>query len=133
MRKKGEILVENIVFLVLNLVFLTILLIFLLKQGSGAMILEDSYSKEIALLIDSARPRMVIHVNFEDAKEVSDKNGILFSEVLKIEDNYVKVKLSEKGGEEYHFFNDINVTVLAEKNNEMEFNGFYIFTFSSKK
>jgi hypothetical protein len=34
--KNGELLVENVVFIILNLVFLTILILFLLRQGTGA-------------------------------------------------------------------------------------------------
>ncbi len=40
MKKRGAILVENVVFLILNLLFLSILVLFLVKQGSGATVLE---------------------------------------------------------------------------------------------
>lgn len=128
MNKKGELLVENIIFLVLNVLYLTILVLFLLKQGSGAVILEDSYSKNIALLVDSARPSMIIHLNLRDLKEVSDKNGISFSDIISIKNNYVTVKLSEKGGTKYHFFNYINVTAYPDK--DPKYDGYYILTFS---
>jgi len=78
MNRKGEFLVENIVFIVLNILYLVILILFLLKQGSGAIILEDAYSKNIALLIDSAKPTMTIHLNLQDLKAVSDKMEFLF-------------------------------------------------------
>jgi len=131
MNRKGEFLVENIVFIVLNILYLVILILFLLKQGSGAIILEDAYSKNIALLIDSAKPTMTIHLNLQDLKAVSDKNGIPFSDVLKINGNYAIIKLSEKGGMKYHFFNYINVTVYPDKDPKYE--GFYIMTFSKIK
>jgi len=123
--------VENIIFIVLNILFLMILVLFLIKQGSGAVLLEDAYSKNIALLIDSARPTMKMYVNLQDLKEVSDKNGIDFSDILKIEGNDVTIKLSEKGGTKYHFFNDINVTAYKDTDPGRE--GFYILTFSKIK
>ncbi|PJE81662.1 hypothetical protein COU58_01835 [Candidatus Pacearchaeota archaeon CG10_big_fil_rev_8_21_14_0_10_32_42] len=133
MEKRGEILVENIIFIVLNIAFLSILVIFLLNQGSGESILEDSYSKQVALLIDSAKPGMIMRVNFENAKEVSDENGISFSEILLINDQYVTTKLNEDSGRSYHFFNDINVSsYYPEKNNDGDFTGFYVLTFSRK-
>ena len=131
--KKGEILVENIIFIVLNVAFLAILAIFLINQGNGATFLEDSYSKQVALLIDSARPGMVMHINFEDAKDVSDKNGISFSEILMIKDQYVTVKLSEESGKSYHFFNNINIERAdPNKDTNGDFTGFYTLVFSSK-
>ncbi len=133
MDKRGELLIENIIFIVLNILFLTILVIFLVKQGSGAIILEKAYSKEVALLVDSAKPGMIIHLNLEKLKEVSDKNGVSFSDILRIKGNYVTIKLSEKGGSKYHFFNDINISYFPEKSKEGDLNGFYILTFSKKK
>ena len=58
--KKGAILMENVIFIILNILFITILILFLLRQGQGAVLLEQSYAKQIALLIDSAKPEMTI-------------------------------------------------------------------------
>ena len=85
MKKRGEILAENLIFIILNLVFVVIIVLFLLKQGSGATILENTYSKQIALVLDSAKPNTLIKLNLEDLKEVSDKNKLDFKEVLKID------------------------------------------------
>ena len=126
--KKGEILVENIIFIVLNVSFLAILAIFLINQGNGATFLEDSHAKQMALLIDSARPGMVMEINFKDAKGVAEKNGISFSDILTVKDNYVTVKLSENSEKSYHFFNDINISRLDADSET----GFYTLTFSRK-
>ena len=40
--KRGNILVENIVFIILNLVFVAILILFIMRQGIGAVVLEQS-------------------------------------------------------------------------------------------
>jgi hypothetical protein len=67
---------ENVIFTVLNLLFLTMLIIFLLRQGNGAIVLEQSYAKNIALLIDSAKPVTEMKLNMEDAMNLAEKNGI---------------------------------------------------------
>ena len=63
--KRGEILVENVIFIVLNLIFLTILILFLFSKMGSAAVLEEKYAKQIALIIDSSKPRMEIHLNME--------------------------------------------------------------------
>lgn len=112
--KQGKILLENVIFIVLNLAFITILALFLFKQGSGAIILEQSYAKNIALLIDSSKPIMEMKINMEDAMNLAEKNGIGREEIVKINDNIVTVKLSEKGGYEYSFFNNVDVSVYPD-------------------
>lgn len=133
MQKKGEILVENIIFIVLNLLFISILVVFLINQTSGTAALGDTYSKNIALLIDSARPGMSITVDMQNALKLAEKNGVDFSKILSIKGNYVTVDLSGKGGKSYHFFNNINVsTVRAEKDTSQKYTGYYFFSFSKK-
>ncbi len=117
MKKRGTILVENIIFIILNLVFLTILIIFIAKQGSGAIVLEQSYAKQIALLVDSAKPVMIIKLNMNKAQKLADKNEVDFKDVVKINENIVTVKLSDRGGYSYSFFNDVNVTHYPEGEN----------------
>lgn len=103
---------ENIIFIILNLLFLIILVLFIARQGGGAIVLEQSYAKQIALLVDSAKPVMIINLNMDKAKKLADKNKIDFSEVVKINGNIVTVKLSERGGYSYSFFNDVDVTAF---------------------
>ncbi len=132
-KKRGAMLVENIIFLVLNLAFLAILVIFLVNQGSGASVLEDSYSKQVALLIDSAMPGMSMKINMNSAMQVADKNGFPFDQSLVIKDQYVTVKLGNNSEKSYQFFNDINVsTVRAEKGSNGKFDGYYYLEFRRK-
>ncbi len=127
MKKRGTILVENIIFIVLNLLFLIILVLFIARQGGGAIVLEQSYAKQIALLVDSAKPVMVINLNMDKAQKLADKNKIDFREVVRINGNIIIVKLSERGGYSYSFFNDVNVTAFPGVRE-----GVYIFTISEK-
>jgi len=109
MDKRGQILIENVVFIILNLIFITILILFVtLKSGSEATF-EDKYSKQIALMIDSAKPEMIIVLNMEDAIEKAEKNNWGKDKIVSIEGNKVTVKLREDGGHSYPFFNDVNL------------------------
>jgi len=110
MKKRGVILVENVIFIILNILFITILLLFLLRQGEGAVVLEQSYAKNIALLIDSAKPVMEIKLNMEDAMKLAKKNGVNREDIVRINNNLVIVKLSDKGGYQYSFFNNVDAT-----------------------
>ena len=131
--QKGEILVDNIIFIILNLVFLSILVLFLLKQGTGTVLLEDAYSKQIALLIDSAKPGMILRLNMNDGLKIAESKGFDFSKSVLIDKNYVFVKLSEKGGKKYPFFNNVSVSAYPDVDQDSnEFNGYYILTISRK-
>ncbi len=128
MNKKGAILLENVVFIVLNIVFISILVLFLFRQGNGAVLLEQSYAKNIALLVDAARPVMELKLNMADAMDLAEKNGLKRDEIIKIEGNSVTVRLSDKSGYTYSFFNDVDVTaypdIYPEKNYIIKINNY---------
>lgn len=132
--KKGDgtILVENIIYLILNLLFFAILIVFLIKQSSGAALLEQTYSKKIALLIDQAKPGMIIKLNLEKALKVAKQDKLTPQEILIIEGNFVKVTLEDGGGQEYHFFNDLDVKVFPETDSNGDYSGIYTITVNKK-
>tara|TARA_Y100000034_G_scaffold121826_1_gene166525 strand:- start:58 stop:456 length:399 start_codon:yes stop_codon:yes gene_type:complete len=116
MKKKAQILVENVVFIILNLIFLTILILFIYSKSGSEALLEEKYAKQIALIIDSAKPQMEIHLNMEDAiKKAKNKWGEdKIGKIVSISGNTVTVKLREKGGNSYSFFNDVDVSVFHD-------------------
>ena len=116
MKKRGQILVENIVFIILNLVFLAVLILFIFSKSGSEANLEEKYSKQIALIIDSARPGMEIHLNMEDAIKKTKENlgEDRIDEIVSISGNTVTVKLREKGGYSYSFFNDVSVSIFPD-------------------
>lgn len=129
--KKATILPENIIFIILNLLFLTVLILFITRQGSGIVNLEESYAKQISLLIDSATPVSIIKLNMEKAKKVSEKNNLNFDEIIGVNENILTIKLSDDSGYTYSFFNDVDVTSYPEKISGKE-TGNYIFTINQK-
>lgn len=119
--KKGNILTENIIFIILNLVFLSILIIFLFSKMGGAAVLEEKYAKQISLILDSAEPVMIISINMEDAIKIANKENRDLNNIISIQDNVVKVQLREKGGYSYSFFNDIDPSIYLNKSSIKEY------------
>lgn len=109
-KRKGEILIENVIFIILNLVFLAILILFLVKQGSGAVFLERLYSKQISLIIDASLPGTIVKINMEKAYQVAQDKDFSFDKIVHIKDNVVLVQLSKDSGTRYAFFNDVAVS-----------------------
>jgi len=126
--KKGNILTENIIFIVLNLVFLSILVLFLFTKMGSSAVLEEKYAKQIALIVDSAKLGMIIHLNMEDAIETALDEGRNLKEVVLIRDNIITVQLREKGGYSYSFFNDVRVDANLDTTNKEE----YFFVINKK-
>ena len=126
--KHGDILIENVLFLAFYIIFLAMLMVFVYSRGNSAMVIEQSYAKNIALLIDSAKPVMEMKLNMEDAFDIAEDNKIDKNKIVTINDNVVFVKLSSKSGYEYSFFTDFDVTVYPDvspnKNYIIKINGY---------
>lgn len=105
--KKGNLLTENVIFIILNILFLSILIVFLFSKANSAAVLEEKYAKEVALALDSARPGMTINMSLADAVNAAGKNGIDSNHVINIKGNIVTVDLQGKAGYAYSFFNDV--------------------------
>ena len=111
--KRGEILTENIIFIILNLIFFTILILFIFSRTGSAALLEEEYAKQVALMIDAAKPGMIFHLNVEELIDKAEKEG--FSrDVISVGKNIVTVKLRSKGGYSYSFFNDVSASAFPD-------------------
>lgn len=128
--KKGssDLLQEYIIFIVLNLVFLSVIIGFLIIKSNNASVLEQSYAKNIALLIDASVPTMEMKISMEQAFNHAEKKNIPRDEIVKIVDNNVTVNLGSNIGYSYSFFNDVDVSVYADiypnKNYIIKINGY---------
>ncbi len=125
MKKRGQILAETTIFISLNLIFLTILILFVVSRTGTDASVEEKYAKQIALMIDAAEPVMVIQLNMKDVIEKGKENG--WNDIVLIKGNNVTVKMREKGGFTYSFFNDVVVTTNKTLDGEK-----YFFTVSKK-
>ena len=119
--KKGNVLTQNLIFIILNLVFLSILIIFLFSKMGSAAILEEKYAKQIALILDSAEPGMIISLNMEDAIKIAEKENQDLNDIISVQDNIVTVQLREKGYYSYSFFNDIDFSIYLNTSSVKEY------------
>ncbi len=127
--KNGDILTGDVIFLVLNLVFLAILILFVVSKTDSSAVLEEKYAKQIALIIDSAKPGMTILLNMEDAIKKAKEENQNIDNIVRINGNLVIVKIKEKGDSSYSFFNDVNVSTYLDVNNGKD----YVFIVNEKK
>jgi len=117
--KKGDApIIETVIFITLNVAFFVLFLVFIFRSAAGAVVYEQAYAKQIALLLDGAKPGMAIVVNFEPGIRIADKNKQNLDEAVKInnETNSVIVSLLPgKGGVSYQFFSDYNIQTRLDK------------------
>ena len=127
--RRGTIIVENIIFIVLNILFILTLTLFLSSKTGNSAVLEEVYAKQIALIIDSTKPGMVVSLNLHDAIEIAKKDWgeNKIDSIVYISGNLVTVKLRERGGYSYSFFNDVEATTYFD-NDAQE----YIFVINKK-
>jgi len=107
MKRKGNILTGNVIYIVIVILFMAVLFIFVGRLSSGGALLEEKTAKKVALVIDSARPQTQVFLYVGDILE--NREDVEIKEVIDIEGNIVTVRLSEKGGYSYGFFNDVEV------------------------
>ncbi len=119
MNKKADtIVLETIIFIVLNLIFFVAMLWFVYGSGKGAFIYEQVYAKQIALLIDDAKPNMTLGLNIEKGIEIAEENGKSVEKIVSIDDKEKKVivSLSDKGGYVFQYFSDYNIETRITEN-----------------
>jgi len=111
MNKKAAILHETVIFVVLNLIFLSMMILFIQMKGSSVHIAEEETAKQIALLIDRARPGTDIEVYLKDFFEKAESKGMSRDRTIRIDNdnNVVMVKGSEDTAYDYAYFNNVNV------------------------
>ena len=116
--KKGTIVIEQVIFIALNLVFFGLLLFFVFRVGAGAVVLEQAYAKEIALLIDKAEPKATYILDLEKGVKIAEKRGYEVDKIVRVNmnRNEVIVQLDENGGYRYEYFTDYGVKVRMNGN-----------------
>lgn len=113
MKRRGNILVENVIFIVLTLIFFSILIYFIFSRTGGASLTEEELAKQVALIIDSSKPGTIVEINVEDALAKAKKENYQKT-IITITGNVVTVKLREKGGYSYSFFNNVDASVFPD-------------------
>ena len=98
--------IENTIFIVLNIVFFAIMLIFVYNSGSNILVKEQSYAKEIALIIDNCKPGMSVLLNINDLIETAKKNNFPVENIVKLDkkNNRVLVSLRQNSVFGFQYF-----------------------------
>jgi len=130
MNKRGQYqILEEVIFIVLNIIFFGALLIFVVKASAGTFVLEQFYAKQIALMIDGAKPGTIISLNVDDAYGVAKKNNFEFTNFVKVKDNKIIVQLSDARAYSYGYFNDIKIDNIVYSDVEENGKISHILTF----
>jgi len=118
--KKADILHENVIFIVLNVTFFVMMMLFVQMKGSAVHIAEEQTAKQIALLINTARPGTELEVYLGDFLEEAESNGVSKSAAVRIDNanNVIIAKGSADSFYDYAYFNDVNV--------KFNFKGYYL-------
>jgi hypothetical protein len=118
MNKKGADILHNaIIFVILNVIFFAALIFFVSRSSAGINIVEQTYAKQIALIIDQAKPGTIIEVDVSELYEQADKNSFDRLGTVKIDndENKVYIKVTEGKGHSYNFFTSNDVLWGLEK------------------
>lgn len=122
MNKRGEDLsYETVVFLLIVLAFFAIIMVFVYKSAYGSAIYEQTYAKQIGLMIDGSKPGMTISVDMGKIVDLSkSKKEKAYIFRINNEAKEISVSSSEKGGYSFQYFSGYNVSILRQPSVEPE-------------
>ncbi|MEK6935378.1 MAG: hypothetical protein AABW67_01185 [Nanoarchaeota archaeon] len=115
--KKANITLETIIFILLNLVFFVVMLVFAYSSGDKEFVYEQTLAKEVALIIDNAKPNTIISLDIDKYADLAEKNKQHMEKIIQLnkKENSVEVNLKQKGGYSYQYFSDYEVSLKTEK------------------
>ncbi len=115
MEKRG-ILQSTVIFIILNAVFFAAMLFFVAWAGTNVSVKEQTYAKEIALLIDQAKPGTNLTMDISELYNLAEKNKYT-GEIIKIDSGTkeVNIKLILGKGYSFKYFNSAAITWGANK------------------
>lgn len=108
----GDLLWDNVIYLVLLVLFFIGMFIFISAKASGAGIWSEFYGSEIARVIDSAKSGDEIVLDVHKATEIAKDNKVAsFSEIFVFDNtnNRVGVKLTPGARMYYSYFKDVDI------------------------
>lgn len=115
-KKGGELVTEQIIFIILNALFFAVLLFFILRSASADAIAEEVYAKKIGLFIDGMKPGMEINISADDFFKRLEQNKFPEFPIV-VEKNIVTVKITKGKGYSFRHFSSLNAQVLVDRNN----------------
>lgn len=111
-KKAENIGLEEVMFIILNLIFIFMLGVFVYSSGHRYFVYEETYAKQIALIIDNAKPDMVVLMNVNDIVDLSIKNNKNINDIFKIDEKEKRVVVSiGESNYAYQYFSNYNVSL----------------------
>lgn len=118
-RGSENLVIPVVIFIILNLMFAVIIMGYVFKSSTGALVYEQAYAKQIVLLVDSAKPVTQFSIDFTKGLEIAEANELnseQISNLVKIRDNEVLVKLGKAGGYKFGYFSDYEIDSYFDGN-----------------
>ncbi len=122
MKKRGSVDLMNsvVIFLLLNILFFSIMMGFVYISSSKSALYEQAYSKQIALMIDSAKPGTAFELDISKMFDVARKNE-KFEKLISVneENNAVIVNLDiNSGGYTSRYVNSAKIKIVENRFDE---------------
>jgi hypothetical protein len=112
MKKRGDtLLIETWTLVLFEVIFFVGMLYYIYTAGSQDSIIEQTYAKQIALLVDNAKPEMAILMNVKDINDIAKKNDYPLDKIFSVDKNTntIRVSLAKGTGYGYSYFSDYDV------------------------
>lgn len=116
--KKGfDALMENLIFIIVIALFFGVMFAFVARAGSQANIIEQVYSKQVALLIDKMNSGMTVNLDISELNSAAKRNKF-YGKVVDIDNKNKKVNVQVVGGKGYsfNFFSDDEIIWNLKEN-----------------
>ena len=99
---------SKVAFIVLNVIFFSMLFFSVSRVAKGATLAEQTYAKQIALLIDQAKPGTSLEIDISELCSLADRRSFERDNTVKIDyaEKKVIVKVSEGRGYSFNFFSN---------------------------
>jgi hypothetical protein len=110
-RGTGEILTNNLIYIILFLVFFMLMFYFVVGFQDGSSVWEEFYAKEIVKIVNEAEPGTEIYLDVTALTKIAFKHGKSRNEIITFNNlqNLVIVSLTSKRGTSFNFFNDVDI------------------------
>lgn len=114
LQKRGQISMEVVVFLILNILAFSIGFFFIGDALDGVAFYERAYAKELAFLIDTARPGTDISLDFSKGLKIASEQGVRGEAldnlvIINNETGEIIVWLGGKGSKSFRHFSDYHL------------------------
>jgi len=114
----AALLTGTVIFIVLNVIVIAIMILGISRVGTAATLYEEGHAKQIALLIDAAKPGTTIKIDLSELYQIAIDTKVEPEINIDCEGNKVLVRVTQGEGSTSTFFTkteDCEFTVDKQK------------------